>query len=144
MIVISVGWLVPKGLASHLRRSLLTLGCDIADRAPPACWWLDLDDQTADHLAQALLDDTGAPTSADPHEMLRWRCCSPTAPRRSAVAAVIFMDQASRRRAHAALGEQAYARIEACLDIYLVITGTGHVLTCVHRDRGLRVKHTYR
>ena len=55
----------------HLRRSLLTLGCDIADRAPPACWWIDLDDQAADHLAQALIDDTGAPTSVDPHEVLR-------------------------------------------------------------------------
>ena len=55
---------------SHLRRSLLTLGCDIANRPPSACWWLDLDDQTADHLAQALLDDTGAPTLADPHELL--------------------------------------------------------------------------
>jgi len=56
---------------SHLRRSLLTLGCDITDRAPPACWWLDLDDQIADGLTQALLDDTGAPTLADAAELLR-------------------------------------------------------------------------
>ncbi len=54
---------------------------------------------------------------------------------------VVFMDQAGRRRARAALGEQAYAQIEARLDIYLVLTGTGSVLTCVHRDRALRFKH---
>ena len=57
---------------------------------------------------------------------------------------VIFMDQAGRRRARAALGEQAFAQIEARLDIYLVLTGDGSVLTCVHRDRALRVKHSYR
>lgn len=54
---------------------------------------------------------------------------------------VVFMDQASRRRARKALGEEAYAQIETRLDIYLVLTEIGCVLTCVHRDRGLRFKH---
>ena len=52
---------------------------------------------------------------------------------------VVYMDQAARRRARAALGRTAYARLERALDAYLVVGDGGVVVTCAHRIRKLRV-----
>jgi hypothetical protein len=54
---------------------------------------------------------------------------------------VVFMDRAGRHRAREVLGKAGYARIERGLDIYLVLSGCGRVLTCAHRTRALKFKH---
>jgi hypothetical protein len=54
---------------------------------------------------------------------------------------VVFLDNAGRRKAREALGRVEYARIEPRLDVYLVLTESGALLTCAHRRKPLRFKH---
>lgn len=51
---------------------------------------------------------------------------------------VIYMNQSARRRARAALGRTAYARIERSLDAYLVVASDGAIVTCCHRTQRLK------
>lgn len=54
---------------------------------------------------------------------------------------VVYMDQASRRKARKELGRTTYARLERSLDSYLVLADDGQVLTCAHRARKFRFKN---
>ncbi len=56
-------------------------------------------------------------------------------------AEIIFMDQASRRKAREALGRIAYAQLERALGTYLVLADDGTVLTCAHRRGKLKFKN---
>jgi hypothetical protein len=46
---------------------------------------------------------------------------------------VLFMDRSARQRARAALGKNAYAKVEPSLNTYLVLADDGAVITCAHR-----------
>ena len=56
-------------------------------------------------------------------------------------AEVIYMDQATRRKAREDLGDKVYARIERALDAYLVVAEDGRVMTCAHRRKPLRFRN---
>ena len=50
----------------------------------------------------------------------------------------VFMDKAGRRQARKELGQAGYARIEARLDVCVILGRDDQVVTCTHRARRLK------
>jgi len=55
-------------------------------------------------------------------------------------AEVLFMTRASRAKARRQLGRAAYARVADHLDVYLVQSSEGRVITCARRLRRLKFR----
>jgi hypothetical protein len=55
-------------------------------------------------------------------------------------AQVLFMPRASREEARRQLGREAYARVADRLDVYLVQSSEGRLITCARRRRRLKFR----
>ena len=64
--------------------------------------------------------------------------------RHSGGTVVIEMDRKGREELRRHLGDEAYRAIEGRLDVFVVLSSTGMIVTVGHRTRGSREKASYR